>query len=236
MDNALSPSSLLTADDREFLARIGEVHPDILHAFERYLAAPPEARPAMAAHDSTALLRAGWVARNVKNPESVAEHTLSLAATVEAAALPTGTDRERLIRMAHAHDLPEVIITDFTPQQGIARADKDRLELLAAHVLFETQPEERALVEEYVAQETPLAHLLHDFDKLDAVHQALVYEGYYPQKRGKLFQEFRDYAAPRLKTDTGQAHLADIDSRAETIRSTARDTFMASSRMGPRGS
>lgn len=140
--------------------------------------------------------------------------------------LSKGDTRRRLVSMALAHDIPEAIVTDFTPTCAIAPHDKNLLEVLAGRVIFEDRPHVQALIEEYAAQETPLSHVLHDFDKLSAVFKALEYEGIYPEKRGKLYQDFRDYAVPKLKTDQGRDHAASIEHNAEAIRQAARQKFL----------
>lgn len=115
--------------------------------------------------------------------------------------------------MIPLHDLPEVIITDFTPTDGITSEDKAQLEILAMRVIAQSLPNECELVDmvrEYVEQKTPESHWLHDIDKLDAVKMALRYEVMYPEKVG-IFREFLDYAKPRLKTEEGKEIVADLE-------------------------
>ena len=60
-----------------------------------------------------------------------------------------------------------------------------------------------------------------------AVQKALQYEGIYPEKRGKLYEDFRSYAIPRLKTPQGQAYAQQLEMGADDIRRVARKEFMA---------
>ncbi len=179
------------------------------------------------------LSREGWKRRNIKNPESVFDHLNDVARMAQACPLPDELKgippdqaRRKLMAMATSHDISEAIITDFTPHCAITHEDKDRLELLAGYVIYESDPHGLILLQEYIEQITPLSHTLHDLDKLAAVRKALEYEGMYPEKRGTLYAEFRDYAIPSLKTEAGRDLAANIEANAETIRAAGRQKFL----------
>lgn len=219
--------------ERAFLERMFLGHPDIAERFDEFLALPPQERFDRAHDILQALPREGWKRREVKDPESVWDHLIELGHLVRQVELPrdlcglTRTEaRQRLVAMALNHDIPEAIVKDFTPHCPIAPEDKEQLERLAGRVIFESNPAARGMIEEYCAQRTPLSHLLHDFDKLVAVQKALQYEGIYPEKRGKLYEEFRGYAVARLKTDQGRNYAGRLERGADEIRRAARKEFM----------
>lgn len=54
------------------------------------------------------------------------------------------------------------------------------------------------------------SHLLHDFDKIHAVRGALYYETRYPETQAGVFQQFFDYAKPKMKTQNGKAYMEDL--------------------------
>ncbi len=224
---------LFHAEDKQFLERIFVDHPDIADSFDEFLDLPPASRYDRAHEILMELPRAGWVQRQVKDPESVWDHLIELAHMAREVELPADLQgltkaaaRQRLVAMALNHDIPEAIVKDFTPTCRIAPEDKEQLERLGARVIFESNPDARGLVDEYCAQKTPLSHLLHDFDKLAAVQKALQYEGIYPEKRGRLYENFREYAIPRLKTEQGRDFAQRLDTGAEVIRGAARAEFM----------
>ncbi len=219
--------TIFSEQDNDFLKRMFEVYPRIGANFSRYTAMPAGMRVDAAISDTKVLLRAGWVARQVKNPESVYDHGMRLGKWIETLAFPASIDREHMKLMSEVHDLPEAIVTDFTPLDGITHADKEKLESLAARIVFTADPKKTELVDEYIAQKTKESHVLHDLDKLDAVRQALVYEGYYPEKIGRLYSDFRKYAWPRLKTETGRAIAESLATNADQIRSDSRQQFLA---------
>ena len=220
---------LFTAEECTFLERMFVQHPRIGEGFDMFLSIPAEQRLSFAHEALQVMPRNGWVRRFVKHPETVYEHLKDVARMAQTLPLPPNLGgltediaRRRLVFMAALHDVPEAIATDFTPHCAIAPEDKDRLELLAGKVIFASNSLRMWRLQEYIEQVTPLSHTLYDLDKLSAVRQALVYEGQYPEKRGKLYDEFRSYALPRLKTDEGRQLAAAIDAQAEAIREEGR--------------
>lgn len=224
---------LFNAEECTFLERMFVDHPNIGQSFDAFLALPPSDRYSRAFDLVNAMPRSGWVRRQVKNPETVYDHLCDVARMAQTCSLPTDLQgltekdaRKKLVVMATLHDIPEAIVTDFTPHCAIAPKDKDRLELLAGYVIYESDPHGLVRLQEYIEQITPLSHTLHDLDKLSAVHKALEYEGIYPEKRGKLYTEFRDYALPILKTEVGRELAAGIEANAESIREGGRQKFL----------
>lgn len=220
---------LFTAEECTFLERMFVQHPGIGNRFDTFLGIAPEERYSHAIRALQFMPRKGWVRRFVKNPETVYDHLIDLTKMTQACTLPEDLGgltvdkaRRKLMVMASLHDVPEAIATDFTPHCAIDPEDKDQLELLAGKVIFASDSHRMKRLQEYVEQVTPLSHTLHDLDKLSAVRQALVYEGQYPEKRGKLYEEFRTHAQPCLKTDAGRQLAAEIDAQAEAIREEGR--------------
>lgn len=67
--------------------------------------------------------RQGWIKRGIKNPESVADHSLEVAIGVMPEASLKGLNIGRAIGMAFVHDLPEIISGDPTPYDQIPDED-----------------------------------------------------------------------------------------------------------------
>jgi len=93
--------------------------------------------------------RRGWVIREVKDPESIAEHTFRVA--IMAWVLAEKKDKklklEKLLKMALVHDLCEVYAGDITPYDSILPKDKKkRRELLKTWPRF-TEKEKKRLAE-----------------------------------------------------------------------------------------
>ena len=93
--------------------------------------------------------RRGWVIREVKNPESIAEHIFRV--TIMAWVLADKKDKkmniEKLLKMALIHDLCEVYSGDITPYDSILPKDKKkRRELLKTWPRF-TEKERKKLAE-----------------------------------------------------------------------------------------
>lgn len=207
--------SIFTGDDRLFLREMFRRFPKVEENFTRYLLIPPTVRFFQAADELLELKRSGWVKRGFAHFESVLGH--SIGASEEAARhAPDGIDGNHCWEMLAVHDIHEVIATDFTPTDPINNDEKKRLEMLASHVIFESPTgmpgmdnrKSLALIAEYNDQKTPESHWAHDCDKLDAVNVALQYEAHVPATAG-VFEEFANYAQPRLKTERGREILAE---------------------------
>ncbi len=217
--------ALFDTDDRQFLARIASKHPKIIENFDKYLGFPASLRFPMAKVEVMDIARTGWVLKGIKDPESVYDHLHGLSSLVDnylSRFLPhlNGEDRETTIRMgrrmqgmAKVHDIPEAIASDFTHHDHtsgkISSADKQRLELLAARVIFEDKPELMTLYQEFHEQKSAASQLLHDLDKIHAVVGCIFYEAKYPEKTN-LWPEFYPYTKSKIKTDAGRNFLETI--------------------------
>jgi 5'-deoxynucleotidase YfbR-like HD superfamily hydrolase len=228
---AIAQYDVFTQEEHAFLAGIFAHHPAIATNFERYLTASADARLAMAFRDLAETPRTGWVRRNVPNPEHVKLHTDYVEKYAFAEA-PVGVDAYRAQAMAAIHDIPEAIVTDFTPTDPISKEEKAALEVLAMKVIYQSSPrlnEILSLVQEYEEQQTPESQWVHDVDTLDPLFVALQYEAKYPETMG-LFKEFADDAGPRLKTAKGKTLYGDLVENQAGYRQAHRDAFHTDAR------
>jgi putative hydrolase of HD superfamily len=173
------------------------------------------------------LRRQGWLDRGVQDPESVADHSWSVAflAWLLARDRPD-LERERVLVLGLVHDLPEVVAGDSTPFDGLrelsgdipreyflnvpeyspeAKRAKSQAEAAALEQLLRPLPaalarDIRQAWEEYDAGETPEARFVRQVDKLETLLQA---EAYRQEQPGIVVDSFwlgakRDITDPRL--------------------------------------
>lgn len=143
------------------------------------------------ANDLKQLPRTGWLLAGVADPESVAEHSFSVAVLAlflserinqdwEREGLHAPLDMERVLRLALIHDLAESVLTDLPKRSAeiIGRDVKRAAEDRAMAALLVGLPGGAGCIDlwrEYDAGSTPEAQLVKDADKLEMVHQALRY-------------------------------------------------------------
>ena len=128
-------------------------------------------------------------------PESVAAHSWGVAWLVMNFC-PDGVDTERALKLALVHDLPEVIVGDITPHDGISKTAKSALETEAAEQLFARRPDLLGVWKEYEAAETPEAKFVKECDALDMALQALRYA----RTTGSDTEEFIVSAKTKIRT------------------------------------
>jgi len=129
-----------------------------------------------------AIKRAGWVEKGIADPESVADHSFSLALLVMVMAPRYNLDQLKCLQMALIHDLSEAIVGDIIiMRNGISQGgenDKAAAELTAIKSIFSSPGE--ALYEdifiEYQRGESAEAKLVKELDKLDMTLMAREYE------------------------------------------------------------
>ncbi|XP_041018716.1 5'-deoxynucleotidase HDDC2 isoform X2 [Juglans microcarpa x Juglans regia] len=136
--------------------------------------------------------RTGWVRREIKDPESIADHMYRMGLMALIASDIPGVDRDKCIKMAIVHDIAEAIVGDITPSDGISKAEKSRREREALdHMCKLLGGGSRAqeigeLWSEYEENSSPEAKVVKDLDKVEMVLQALEYEN----EQGKDLEEF----------------------------------------------
>ncbi|WP_254522755.1 HD domain-containing protein [Natrinema caseinilyticum] len=179
--------------------------------------------------------RTGWVLRGIENPESVAAHTwgTALLCLLYADRTEGAVDRDRAISMALVHDLAEARTGDFATRaddenQRVTAAEKAALEREAITALLDPfrdrDRDTLSLWEEYEARRTPTAQFVKDMDLIDNCLQALAYERtdrYDAADTSDAFSRFENVdeffatAAPRIRTEIGDALFETIKARYE---------------------
>ena len=156
------------------------------------------------------LKRSGWLTHRVSHPESVAEHSCSLALSA-LLLTPQNMNRGKTVTMALLHDIQEIRTGDFTPDDNISPEEKGRLEQNAVWQIAGdlNKPEMLELFTEYEKCATPESRFVKDLDRLDAVLLAACYDRHQraPQP---LLPEFLSYAEKKYLGGYGCETVKDI--------------------------
>ena len=151
--------------------------------------------------------RQGWVEKlPMDNPESVADHTYSLAIISMIISDLENYNSEKIIKMALLHDLSESKIGDYTPGQ-LDNETKKHLENDAFNEIIETLPEKiktqyMEIWNEYLENTTQESKIIHQIDKLEMTLQAKTYQnkGYPKEKLEPFFESAKSCIThPKLK-------------------------------------
>ncbi|KAL1221557.1 hypothetical protein V5N11_004133 [Cardamine amara subsp. amara] len=159
--------------------------------------------------------RAGWIKRDVKDPESIADHMYRMGLMALISSDIPGVNRDKCMKMAIVHDIAEAIVGDITPSCGISKEEKNRRESEALEHMCkllgggERAKEIAELWREYEENSSLEAKVVKDFDKVEMILQALEYE----QAQGKDLEEFFQSTAGKFQTDIGKAWASEIASR-----------------------
>ncbi|XAR66705.1 hypothetical protein NMG60_11013019 [Bertholletia excelsa] len=159
--------------------------------------------------------RAGWVRRDVQNPESVADHMYRMGLMALIASDSPGVDRDKCVKMAIVHDIAEAIVGDITPSDGVPKHEKSRLEREALDYMCnllgggQRANEIHQLWMEYEENSSLEAKVVKDFDKVEMILQALEYE----TEQGKNLEEFFQSTTGKFQTELGKAWASEILSR-----------------------
>ena len=148
------------------------------------------------------LPRTGWLLNGVVPCESVADHSfavavlaIGLAETVNEDWAAEGLDRPldvgQIVTIAVVHDLAEGLLTDLPKRSTelLGREAKHSAEARAMAIILGDVANGDKYIrcwEDYNSAATPEARLVRDADKLEMVHQALVYE----RAGQRMLQEF----------------------------------------------
>jgi putative hydrolase of HD superfamily len=125
--------------------------------------------------------RQGWIDKlSIEHPESVADHSYSMAIMGMVISDLENYDSEKMLKMILLHDLAESKIGDYTPNQ-ISKENKIKIENNAYDEIISTLPESiklqyRKIWEEYQNQESPESKIVHQIDKLEMALQAKMYQ------------------------------------------------------------
>ncbi len=156
--------------------------------------------------------RTGWTDRGVPQPESVAEHVygcwlLGHFLLPETAADAT-YDKQRVLQMLLLHDLPEAVTGDIS--RTVKKQDPsyyDELERRAAQdslLSGDCTQSDRALWEEWTAQETYNALVAKDIDDLQAIFTYRCLQKQYPGLLSDADAAAWMQGLENLKTETGK--------------------------------
>jgi putative hydrolase of HD superfamily len=148
--------------------------------------------------------RAGWVSKvNVKDAESVADHTFSMCAMVMLLSDMLGFETRRAMKMVILHDLAESIVGDYMPgdvsaNQKLVR-EKRAMQSILSGLPRKVRSEYEKIWLEYLQNRTDIAKFVHRIDKLEMALQANQYakQGY----AGKLLAPFFESARTAVGDD-----------------------------------
>jgi putative hydrolase of HD superfamily len=146
--------------------------------------------------------RKGWIDKlGIKNPESVADHSYSMALMSMIVSELHGLNTNKIVKMALLHDLSESIVGDYTPEE-ISKQKKLELENDAMKKILEKLPHEliknyQDAWNEFLVGESEESIFVHEMDKLEMIFQAKQYldEGFSKEK----IQPFVDSANNEIK-------------------------------------
>jgi 5'-deoxynucleotidase len=141
--------------------------------------------------------RAGWASKvNIKDAESVADHTFSMCAMAMLLSDMLGLDTRRVMKMVILHDLAESMVGDYMPgdvsaSQKLAK-EKRAMKSILSGLPKKVRTEYEKIWLEYLQNRTDAARFVHRMDKLEMALQANQYakQGY----AGKLLAPFFESA------------------------------------------
>lgn len=135
-----------------------------------------------AAASLKSLRRKGWALRGVRDPESVADHSLAVAVLSAALAAARGLDPGRAALIAIVHDIAESVTGDLTPEEKaelgsgrLAALEREALERVLAGAPERVRDVVLRALQEYRDGSSEEGRLVRDVDKLEMALQALLY-------------------------------------------------------------
>ena len=160
------------------------------------------------AADLKRVSRQGWIDKlSLTNPESVADHSYSMAIMSMVISDLENHNSEKILKMVLLHDLAESKIGDYTPEQ-LNKEKKSRLEDDAFYEIIEELPDKvktqyLQIWQEYQKNNSPESRIVHQIDRLEMALQAKIYqkEHHYSQEKLEIFFESanKDITDPTLK-------------------------------------
>lgn len=165
--------------------------------------------------------RAGWLMAKVADPESVSDHSFSVAMMAVIFGRRMGLDVEKLVKMALIHDIGEAYTGDIPSRyreedQPMNNQEKRRLGNEATRKIISILPKRDAdeminLWEEYEKRESEEAKLLKQIDALDYSIQLLKYK----DRTDSNLSEFLKTANERIKLPELREIFEEIRERLE---------------------
>jgi len=125
--------------------------------------------------------RQGWIDKlSIEHPESVADHSYSMAIMAMVVSDLENYDSEKILKMVLLHDLAESKIGDFTPDQ-ISNDKKQKIENNAFNQIIGQLPnpikvEYDEIWKEYQDKISPESQIVHQIDRLEMALQAKMYQ------------------------------------------------------------
>ncbi|SDZ08255.1 putative hydrolases of HD superfamily [Amycolatopsis xylanica] len=147
--------------------------------------------------------RAGWWQAGVRDPESVAEHSMRVAQLAGLLAAEEGADPARAAYLALWHDTQETRTGDLphTARPYLTKPDPRQITADQTAALPERAKNSvRDAVAEYEAAETPESRCARDADKLEMLLQAVEYRDIGVAR----VQEWINSALNGISTETGR--------------------------------
>ena len=143
--------------------------------------------------------RQGWIDKiQIKNPESVADHSYSMAIIAMIISDLKNCDSEKCLKMVLLHDLAESKIGDYTPEQ-ISKKEKIKLEDKTILEIIENLPKDTGvryldIWKEYQEQKTTESMLVHQIDRIEMALQAKIYyqDGYSQENLETFFESAKN--------------------------------------------
>jgi len=151
--------------------------------------------------------RQGWIDKlSLDNPESVADHSYSMAVISMVISDLGNYNSEKIIKMVLLHDIAESKIGDYTPEQ-LSNEKKTELENNAFNEIIKNLPnliksQYLQIWQEFQENTSPESKLVHQIDKLEMVLQANIYkkDGHSQEKLESFFESAKiDIIDPKLK-------------------------------------
>jgi putative hydrolase of HD superfamily len=151
--------------------------------------------------------RQGWIYKlSIDDPESVADHSYSMAMMGMVISDLENYDSEKILKMALLHDLAESKIGDYTPEQ-IDKEKKMELENSAFVEIVKNLPniiksQYLQIWKEYQENISDESKIIHQIDRLEMVLQAKKYqkEGHSKEKLEPFFESAKkDITNSKLK-------------------------------------
>jgi putative hydrolases of HD superfamily len=152
--------------------------------------------------------RSGWWHAGVRDPESIAEHSLRVAQLAGLIAAAEGGDPAKAAYMGLWHDSQETRIGDIPHSARPYVEARGNVEITIDQVAGMAEPIASSVlkaVEEYEAKESLEAICARDADKLECLIQAVEYRDLGVQR----VQSWIDSSRAALKTETAQ-RVADV--------------------------